>query len=212
MSIFSWVMAKIYDKTMQDAEAKCLGEWRSVLLGDLSGTVVEIGSGTGLNLEYYPNGIDQLILVEPDANMRTILSQKLAFKSSVSAKIIECAAESIPLPNESVDAVVSTLVLCSVNNQSQVLSEINRILRPKGKLIFIEHVAADKNLSRYKWQRWLEPIWKTIACGCRLTQQTESSIINAGFEFEEISRQSIRGVPPIVRPSIKGIAIKGEWV
>lgn len=210
MSILSWMWAQIYDRNLQKAEVRCLREWRSGLLGNLSGKVLEIGSGTGLNLDYYPSNIEQLTLLEPDANMRKKLQQKIFLKQFSKIDILDSNAESIPQVDASYDAVVSTLVLCSVKNQDKVLSEIYRILSPQGKLIFIEHVAAVDNPGRFKWQRRWEPLWKKMTCGCRLTLSTETAIARAGFTFEEITRQSMRGVLPIARPSIKGVAIKNS--
>lgn len=210
MAIFSWLMAQIYDRSMQDAETKCLHDWRLSLLGNLSGKVLEIGCGTGLNLEYYPDTVTQLTLLEPDANMRKKLHEKINVRknSNIKIEILDYAAESISLPNDSYDAVVSTLVLCSVKNQNKVLTEVHRILHPGGKFVFIEHIAATNKPDRLKWQRRLEPLWKIIACNCHLTRPTEKAITQAGFSFDEITHQSMRGVPAIARPSIKGIAVK----
>lgn len=206
MSFNSWIMAQLYDWIMKDAEAKCLHEWRDALLSSLSGTLLEIGVGTGANLAFYPQDIAHLILVEPDANMRKKLQQKCQSRSNT--KILDCPAESLPLADHSVDVAVSTLVLCSVTNPEQVLNELYRVLRPEGKLIFIEHIAATNNPHRLKWQQRIEPIWKRISCGCHLTRETEQAIIKAGFTLREITHQSLRGTPTFVRPSIKGIAIK----
>lgn len=208
MSFISWLWTKFYDKTMQDAELKCLKDWRAALLGNLSEVVLEIGSGTGINLDYYPDTVKQLILIEPDKHMRYKLQEKMATKNNSAIKVLDCAAESIPLANASCDVIVSTLVLCTVKDQAKALLELHRLLRPKGKLIFIEHTAATNHPQRLKWQHRLEPFWKIISCGCHLTRRTEEAILKAGFVFEDISRQSMRGVPPIVRPSIKGIAVK----
>ncbi len=208
MALFSWLLARFYDRGIQEAETKCLREWRISLLSNLSGTVLEIGCGTGLNLDHYPQEIQQLTLLEPDVNMRKKLQEKISLKQYSDIELLDCSAESIPRPDASCDAIVSTLVLCSVKNLNQVLSELHRILKPQGKLIFIEHVAASNNPKRLKWQRRLEPLWKKIYCGCHLARTTEEAIIQAGFSFAEITRQSMRGVLPIIRPSIKGIAIK----
>jgi ubiquinone/menaquinone biosynthesis C-methylase UbiE len=122
-------------------------------------------------------------------------------------RILDYNGEIISLPDNSLDAVVSTLVLCTVKDPKRILSEIHRILKPQAKLIFIEHVAALSNPSRLKWQKCLEPFWKIINCGCHLTRTTEQFIVESGFTFQDITRQSMRGVPPIVRPTIRGIAI-----
>lgn len=203
-----WLMAKFYDNIMRDAEDKCLRDWRRLLLQNISGDVLELGSGTGANLEFYPDTVKRLVLIEPNAHMR----QKLKIKSSrckqTNIEILNNKAESIVFADESFDAVICTLVLCSVNHLEKTLSEVYRILRPQGKLYFIEHVAATHNIKRYQWQRRLAFFWKHIAAGCHITRHTEDAIIQAGFKFIEINRQSMRGVPAIVRPSIRGVAVK----
>ena len=118
-----------------------------------------------------------------------------------------CSKPSLLLDN-SFDAVVSTLLLCTVNNPTLALSEIHRVLRPGGKLLFIEHVAANNNPERLKWQKRIEPFWKILQCGCHLTRDTEANILQADFTIKNISHQSMRGVPSIARPSIWGVAEK----
>ncbi len=214
MALFSWLMAQFYDRIIKDAETKCLGKWRKELLSNLSGEVLEIGCGTGINLDYYPNTVTHLTLLEPDPNMRKKLQEKIAFQTQTKfvIEILDSKAESIPSLDNSFDAVISTLVLCSVKNQNKVLSEVYRVLNSNGEFIFIEHILANNNPKRLKWQQRLEPIWKVISCGCHITRPTENMMIKAGFSFSEISHQSIRGVPPIVRPNIKGIAIKSPKI
>jgi ubiquinone/menaquinone biosynthesis C-methylase UbiE len=205
--MFSWLMAKYYDFMLRDAEKKCLQDWRKTLLQDLSGDVLELGCGTGANLAFYPRTI-RLVLTEPSSYMRQKLALKLADHPPLSVNVLDCAAEFLPVPDGSFDAVVSTLLLCSVKNPQQVLSEIHRVLRPQGKLLFIEHVAANNHPQRLKWQRRWEPFWKILQCGCHLTRNTEENILQAGFTLQKISRQSMRGVPAVARPSIWGEAIK----
>ena len=100
--ILSWVMAQLYDRIMEDAEVKCLGDWRLTLLKDITGQVLEIGCGTGINLDYYSNEVTDLILLEPDVNMRAKLQKKLAVKQSanINVEVLDCNAESIPYPND----------------------------------------------------------------------------------------------------------------
>ena len=203
-----WLMAKFYDRIMQDAEDKCLQDWRGSLLANCSGDVLELGCGTGANLEFYPDSVKRLVLVEPSDPMRQELQPKLSKYVRFNIELLNDRAESISLKDASVDVVVCTLVLCSVNDLEKTLSEIHRILRPQGKLVFIEHIAATNNPKRYQWQRRLAFIWKLIAAGCHITRHTEDAINQAGFKIVEISHQSIRGVPAIVRPSIRGIAVK----
>jgi ubiquinone/menaquinone biosynthesis C-methylase UbiE len=203
-----WLMATIYDCVMSNAEDKGLREWRRLLLENLSGEVLELGCGTGANLEFYPNTVNRLVLLEPSVPMRQKLKEKLSCCKCSQIEILSDHAEDISIADASVDVVVCTLVLCSVDNLEQTLSEIYRVLRPQGRLFFIEHVAAGNNTKRYKWQRRLAFLWKCIADGCHLTRHTENAIAKAGFKIIEIERQSIPGVPPIVRPSIRGVALK----
>lgn len=201
-----WLMAKFYDRIMQDAEDKGLREWQKSLLENVSGDVLELGAGTGANLPFYPQAVKHLILSEPSSFMRQQLKQKLP--SQLSIEISSDEAECLTLPDQSVDVVVCTLVLCSVKNPEKALSEIYRVLRPNGKLFFIEHVLATNNPKRANWQKRLALLWKYVADGCHINRGTEQMMQNAGFQFLEIERQSMRGVPAIVRPSIRGVAIK----
>jgi ubiquinone/menaquinone biosynthesis C-methylase UbiE len=206
--MLSWLMAKYYDFMLRDSEEKCLREWRKSLLQDLSGDILELGCGTGANLAFYPQTINKLVLTEPSPHMRHQLTLKCSGYQNLPINLLDCSAESLDFPNESFDAVVSTLLLCTVNNPNLALAEIFRVLKPHGKLLFIEHVAARDNPKRLKWQQRIEPFWKIVQCGCHLTRDTEASILKSGFRLEKITRQSMRGVPSVVRPSIRGIAVK----
>jgi ubiquinone/menaquinone biosynthesis C-methylase UbiE len=203
-----WLMAKFYDNIMQDAEDKGLRDWRQLLLKNVSGDVLELGCGTGVNLKFYPNTVKRLVLVEPSIHMRKQLNPKLSAYKHLNIEVLNQQAESLSLANASFDNVVCTLTLCSVTHPEKALAEIHRILRVQGKLIFIEHVAAINNLKRYQWQRRLAFLWKHIFGGCHITRHTEDAIVGAGFKIVELNRQSMRGVPAIVRPSIRGVAVK----
>ncbi|HEX6982465.1 MAG TPA: class I SAM-dependent methyltransferase [Balneolaceae bacterium] len=176
---------------------------RSLLL-DVSGRVLEIGPGTGANLEYYPKDIS-LIGLEPSPFMQHYLKEKAKqFKQEI--EIITGTAENIPLSDDSVDAVVSTLVLCSVDNPDDTLSEIKRVLKPGGQFLFMEHVAAPEGTSLRKAQRWVEPLWKHMADGCHPDRETWEAIENAGFDYVEI--EHFRLSLPVVGPHIMGRAVK----
>lgn len=170
--------------------------------------VLELGCGTGANLSFYPDTVNRLWLVEPNAIMRKQLREKVSTGKQANINILSDKAECLSLPDVSVDAVVCTLVLCSVKDLTKSLGEIHRVLRPQGKLIFIEHVAETNNIKRYQWQRRLEFLWKCIAGGCHITRHTEDAMTQAGFKLIEVQRQSMRGVPAIVRPSIRGVAVR----
>jgi ubiquinone/menaquinone biosynthesis C-methylase UbiE len=199
-------MAKFYDAAMKNTEKLCLSQWRSELLGNVHGDILEIGSGTGVNLKYYPDTINQLVLSEPNINMRHYLNKRIKDAGRNNISMAHNDAESIDFPDESFDYIVSTLVLCSVTDQLNCLTELKRILRPNGKLLFIEHVAAEDNPRLLKWQKRIEPFWKFIGGNCHLTRNTESVIKQAGFNSIQLEKTSFLGAPSIVGPIIKGIA------
>ena len=206
--MLSRLFAKYYDHFMADAEERGLQDWRQTLLKNTSGDVLELGCGTGANLPFYPDTVKHLILAEPCPHMRHKSQENLMQHKHLNASMLDYDGKTIPLLDNTVDAVVVTLVLCSVKNPEQMLAEIYRVMKPQGKIIFIEHVAATNNPDRLKWQKRLEPLWRIIGCGCHVTRDTEQAMIQAGFQLQDITRQSMRGVPPIVRPTIRGSAIK----
>lgn len=199
------VAAVLYDRIMQGVEAAGLTEWRRDLLTPLSGTVLEVGAGTGRNLALYPPAVTSLVLAEPDRHMRARLVRTAA-ATDRHVDVIGAPAEDLPFPDATFDAVVSTLVLCSVRDQATTLDEIRRVLRPEGRFVFIEHVAATGRPRRLRWQRRVEPIWRRLAGNCHLTRTTEEVIGAAGFDFVAVEHASMRKAPPIVRPTIRGYA------
>ena len=201
-------MAKFYDATMKTSEELCLGRRRAELLKHVRGDVLEIGTGTGVNLQYYPDTTHRLVLSEPDENMRQQLKRRVQASGRTSVEITSDGAGRLDLPDESFDSIVSTLVLCSVNDQTSSLREICRLLRPGGALFFVEHVAAKNNPRLLKWQRFLEPFWIFFCGNCHLTMDTESEIVAAGLTFDQIEKTSMLSPPPVVRPTIRGIARK----
>lgn len=202
------MMAALYDRMMQGTEEACLGEWRTGLVGELRGEVLEVGAGTGLNLPLYPASVTRLVMSEPDPHMRLKLARKAASAPGPRVEVTDASLEELPVPADSFDVVVATLVLCSVPDLDQALAEIYRVLRPGGKFVFLEHVAAEDRPRRLKWQHRVEPFWKWFAGNCHLTRRTEAAIAAAGFEIDEIARESMRKAWSLVRPTIRGVAIK----
>lgn len=201
-------MAAIYEAATRGAEEACLRQWRSELLAPLAGRVLEVGAGTGLNVPHYPTTVEYVVLSEPDPHMRKRLAVRASAESRVHADVVDAPLERLPFADGSFDAVVATLVLCSVPDQARALAEIRRVLTTGGRFVFIEHVAAEGRPRRLKWQRRLEPFWKRAAGNCHLTRNTEQAITAAGFSLERIERESMRKVAPIVRPTIRGVAVK----
>lgn len=209
MGIYAWVMAKGYDFAIHKTEQRCLDHWRRDLLARASGHILEIGAGTGLNLPHYPAGLSKLTLSEPDPHMRKQLLNKISGTSQQPVQVNDWHAEQIDLPDNSVDTIVSTLVLCSVNCVQQTLQELSRVLRPGGQLLFLEHVrAAEEKIIR--WQKRCEPLWRCCCGNCHLTRDTIYSIEETGMVIEEIKEDDIVGAPAIVRRSLRGHARKPE--
>jgi ubiquinone/menaquinone biosynthesis C-methylase UbiE len=204
----SWLMSALYDRFMRQSEQACLERWRGELLHDLSGSVLEVGAGTGATLAHYPAAVSRLVLCEPDPHMRRKLQARAAALAPGRIEVVDCPAQALAFPAGSFDAVVSSLVLCSVPDQNAALADIRRVLKPGGRLVFLEHVAADSNPPRLKWQKRVEPVWKHLMGNCHLTRRTEAAILAAGFRIERVERESIRKAMPLVRPSIRGVAVK----
>jgi SAM-dependent methyltransferase len=205
---WSRVFAALYDPFLWVGERVGLRKHRKELVGLARGCTVEIGSGTGLNLPYYPSDLTQLVLLEPVREMRSRLAKKLS-RSGRLAGLIDAPAERLPIADGCVDTVVSTFVLCTLDDPDLALQEIRRVLRPDGQLLFIEHVrAGSPTLAR--WQDRLAIPWRNFACGCRCNRATAELIVTCGFELEQICDASWTAMPPIVRPLIIGCAKKGE--
>jgi ubiquinone/menaquinone biosynthesis C-methylase UbiE len=204
----SWLFAKLYDPFMRRCERESLGPWRAELLAGLAGEVAELGAGSGANLPFYPATVTRLALAEPDAEMRKLLTARRASTTTRagSVTIVDAPAEILPFADGSLDAVVGTLVLCTVRDPMTVLREVRRVLRPGGAYVFLEHGAAEEGSGRLRWQRRLEPGWSRLAEGCHLTRRADESIAAAGFVIETSRRESMRGAWPILRPTVRGVA------
>jgi ubiquinone/menaquinone biosynthesis C-methylase UbiE len=181
-------------------------ERKRSLFSGLSGCVLEIGPGTGANLEYYPEEV-LLTGLEPNPWMQKHLKEK-ADQFNRPIEMLTCSAEDIPLEGESMNAVVSTLVLCSVTDLPQTLSEIKRVLKPGGSFLFIEHVAAREGTRLRTMQRWVKPLWRWMADGCHPDRETWKAIESAGFKDVEL--EHFRLSLPVVGPHIMGRAVKNN--
>lgn len=196
--------AQVYDRVMARTEAGGLAAWRAELLADLRGTVVELGPGTGANLPHYGGAVERLVLVEPSAPMRAQLAGPAS--GDPRAEVHDASARRIPLPDASADAVVATLLLCSVQDPLATLAEVRRVLRPGGRYVFVEHVAAPPGSLDRRLQGWLNPVWSALAGHCQLTRDTEATLRSAGFSFEHLQPSALPATPRFVRPAIRGIA------
>lgn len=195
------MFARLYDPIMNPSEVRGLSRWRAQLVGELTGDVLEIGAGTGLNVPHYGDDV-RLVLTEPSGPMRDKLVQR-----APRHEVLDVGAEDLPFDDASFDAVVCGLVLCSVRQLDRSLAEIRRVLRSGGRFVFIEHVRSPDAWVR-GIQTVVEPVWKIAGRGCHLTRDTESAIREAGFEFEDLDRSGLPGGFFLVRPAIHGVAIR----
>ena len=205
MSVAVRVQAALYDTLLGRLERAGLAERRRRLLAAARGDVLEIGAGTGSNIPHYPEAVEALVLVEPEEPMARRAERRLA-GSGRRGRVVQASAESLPFADGSFDTVVCTLVLCSVADPPAALGELRRVLRPAGRLLFLEHVRADEaKLAR--WQDRLWRPWRRLACGCYCNRRTVAAIEDAGFRLEELERGELPKAPPIVRPLAVGRAV-----
>jgi ubiquinone/menaquinone biosynthesis C-methylase UbiE len=176
---------------------------RRELVRNARGRIVEIGAGTGLNVAHYADDLVELVLTEPDAAMRRRLARRLRRHGRI-ARIVDAPAERLPLPDASVDTVISTLVLCTVDDPERTLSEIARVLRSDGQLLFVEHVRASSRFLA-ACQDSLHKPWQRFAAGCHCNRSILELMGACGFTVDA-DDAVWRGMPAIVHPLVVGRA------
>ncbi len=185
---------------------------RELLLDGLTGTVVEVGCGDGRMFDRYPASVTSVVALEPDRGLRE-LAEAAAAAAPVPVSVDDGTAERIPLDDEAADAVLFSLVLCSVPDQAAALAECRRVLRPGGELRFYEHVVASGGALR-PLQMALDRsgIWPTFAAGCHLSRDTARAITDAGFTIEQVASFHFPprlGVPHILGRARLGVPANG---
>ena len=180
------LFARMYRRMAAASEKAGGSDHRQRMLDGLAGEVLEVGAGHGLNFRHYPDGVRRVVAVEPEGHLRQH-AFSAAERADVVVEVVDGDAEHLPTADGSMDAVVFSLVLCSVPDPALALAEARRVLRPSGQVRFYEHVAAD-NPKWLRMQRRMAPFWKVIGGGCHLTRDTESAIVAAGFEVQSCDR------------------------
>src|SRR5664280_2446814 len=156
-----------------------LRRWRAELSSGLSGRVLEIGFGSGLNVDYYPSAVKRVFAVEPSAKAFRIARRRID-SSPVPVELIGLDGQLIPLPDDSCDDALCTFALCTIPDSNAALAEVRRVLRPGGRFHFLEHgLAPDAGVA--KWQRRMEPLQRRVADGCHLTRDPVAMVRGAGF-------------------------------
>jgi ubiquinone/menaquinone biosynthesis C-methylase UbiE len=206
MSIWGHIFAAMYDRMLGKTERAGLGDHRRALLAAADGDVLEIGGGTGANLEYYGDGVRTLTIVEPEKPMLRRLQRQIE-QSAPHVKALRAPAEDLPFNDASFDVAVSTLVLCTVDDVPRALRELHRVLRPGGQLLFIEHVRSDDSALARTQDRML-PINVRIGHGCHPNRRTLDSIRDAGFEVSSLEHDTLKHTPKFISPLIVGVATR----
>jgi ubiquinone/menaquinone biosynthesis C-methylase UbiE len=206
VSLRERLFAAVYDPLSARTEKKFGADLKRELLANERGRVLEIGVGTGLSFAHYP-AVEELVGVDPSEPMLR-RARRRATELASDVTLVEAPAEALPFEDKSFDTVVSLAVLCTVDDPSRVLQEIRRVLRPGGRLVFLEHVrSSEPGLAQ--WQDRLERPWGWIAGGCHPNRQTLEAIEGAGFEVVELEREDLPGIPRLVRPNVMGVARSG---
>jgi SAM-dependent methyltransferase len=203
MSLRSRFFALTYDRQMATTEKAGLRAFRARLLAGASGDVLEIGGGTGANLPCYSPAVGSLTFTEPQPPMLRRLEGSVRARRPA-ARVLRAPAEDLPFDDDSFDVAVSTLVLCGVDDQPRVLRELRRVLRPGGRLLFIEHVRSDDPGTARLQDRlnWLNRL--VVCCDCN--RPTLDSIRAAGFTVGLVEHTVLPKAPPFVRPAVLGSA------
>ena len=207
MGVRHRLFVAIYDRMNAAAERRWMGKRRANLLADAHGVVLEIGGGTGANLPYYRD-VERLVIAEPDPFMRKKLRPKLA-QAHVPVEVSDADAQRLPFADESFDAVVFTLVFCTIPDPQAALMEIRRVLRPaEGRLLFLEHVRGEGKVAR--WQDRVQPLWSWMAAGCHPNRDTVATVEATSFQVEKLERFE----PPVplsaFAPCVQGTACLAE--
>ena len=178
-----WVLPYLLDLAMRHKE---ITRYRAEVAPRASGTVLEIGMGSGLNLHYYRGATTRLLALDPSVPLLRMAKAR-AKKVQFPVELMALAGERIPLADHSIDAVVMTWTLCSIADPAKALAEIRRVLKPSGRLLFAEHGRApDDRIAT--WQRRLNPVWGPLAGGCHLDRKIDDLVRDAGFRFDDLRK------------------------
>jgi ubiquinone/menaquinone biosynthesis C-methylase UbiE len=201
VSLYGRIFAAGYEHWTRAAEEAGLREHRRRMLAEVNGDVLEIGPGPGMNLPFYPDAVGSLTLAEPEPAM----ADRLEPRAGARGRVVRAPAEALPFPGDSFDFVVATFVLCTVGSPQRALAEIERVLRPGGRFVFMEHVRAnDPALAR--WQDRMQPLWGRFAYGCRCNRPTPDTIAASGLDLGEVRRDRMPRAVALIRPLAIGTA------
>ncbi len=200
--MFKRFYAAMYDTIGRSSETAGMSDQRHQLLAQATGATIEVGAGTGLNLPHYSHTVTRLVLVEPDPHMTRRLRRRVA-TTRPDAEVIDATAARLPFPEDSFDTAVITFVLCSVPDPADALSEIARVLRPGGRLLFAEHVRSTDPAIAAKQDRQPFPY---PLMGCHPNRDTLQTITASPLHLDDLRHGEVPKAPTIERPMIIGTA------
>jgi ubiquinone/menaquinone biosynthesis C-methylase UbiE len=203
------IFAAVYDRLLAESEREGLDAMRRELLSQATGRTLELGSGTGANLDHYTPAVTELVMTEPDPHMAKRLRARLEDeRPAAGARVDEIGAESLPFEDASFDTVVSTLVLCTVPDAPAAVREVHRVLKPGGRFLFIEHIRDEDGSRRARWQDRLERPWGWFAGACHPNRNT-GELLAATFDDLSVDQGEFPGSgTALVKPLISGAAVR----
>ena len=196
----SWVLPRILDLAMQN---QALLEYRRKTIGAARGLVLEVGVGSGLNLPLYGGRVDCVYALDPSRELLALAHQRLR-DAAIPVFLARASAEEIPFASSVFDTIVMTWTLCSIPNPTAALQQMRRVLKPDGRLIFVEHGRSPEARINF-WQDRLTPTWKHIAGGCHLNLKVDVLLEEAGFRISNLKRFYLSGPRPMTY-TYQGIA------
>jgi len=199
------IFARVFDR-LSGVMERDVGEHRQEMLAGLSGRVVEVGAGNGMNFAHYPATVDEVLALEPEAYLRA-KAERAAIRAAVDVTVQAGVADALPFGAAMFDAAVSSLVLCSVSDPAAALAEMRRVLKPGGELRFMEHVRS-AHPGKARVQRWSDRsgLWPRVAGGCHCDRDTVAEITAAGFQIAQVGRYDIGPSWILTNPHVRGVA------
>jgi ubiquinone/menaquinone biosynthesis C-methylase UbiE len=196
--------AALYDRSLHGIEQAGLREMRQEVLSQAEGRTIDLGAGTGVNFDLFPEAVSELVMAEPGQHMIKQLRAKVGDRPGL--EVVQASAQELPFADDSFDTAVFTLVLCTVPDPAAALRETARVLKPGGKLLFIEHVRADGTVLA-RWQDRVERPWRFFADGCHCNRDTVATIEVSPLRLDQVKQGALPKAPPIIRPVVSGVAV-----
>jgi ubiquinone/menaquinone biosynthesis C-methylase UbiE len=193
-----WIVPRLLDLAMRN---RLLDHYRHQTIASARGLVLEVGVGSGVNLPLYGRSVTRFVGLDPSPELLRLASGRTA-DAIVPLSLLRGSAEHLPFADAVFDTIVMTWTLCSIPNPIAALTEMRRVLRPGGRLLFVEH-GLSPEIRTARWQHWLTPYWKRISGGCHLDRKTDDLIRAAGFQIDAVETGYMSGPKPWMENSVE---------